>query len=106
MPLLLMALVVIATVGSLNSAAFEVRAAMLQRDWQAAEAAGVPAGRLTDARSELDAVRVQRVGPLPYSVLSGAAVSDPFRRSEASASGAYGAAMQASRQRAETALAQ
>jgi hypothetical protein len=93
-------------VGSFNVAAFEVRAALLQRDWQAAQAAGVPAAGLTEARQELDAMRFQRAGPVPYSVLSGAAVADPFQRPEASASAAYVVAMQASRLRAEAALTQ
>jgi hypothetical protein len=106
MPMLLMALFVIATVGSFNAASFEVRAALLQRDWQAAQAAGVPAAGLSEARQELDAMRVQRAGPVPYSVLSGAAVSDPFQRPEASASAAYRVAMQAARGRAESALTQ
>jgi hypothetical protein len=105
MPALVLALLMAITAATANVAVFGMRAHELDQRWQAAEAAGVPAASLAEARRELADERARRAGLLPYAVVSGAALSDPFAAPEASANAAYGAAMGAARQRAAAALA-
>src|SRR5215472_2836866 len=105
MPTLLLALLMAVTAATANVAGFALRAQSLDQRWQAAEAAGVPAASLAEARRELAADEARRAGILPYAVVSGAAISDPFAAPEASANAAYGAALGAARQRAAAALA-
>ena len=62
MPLLLIALLVSAMVAGANTIAFELRAGGLEEQWRAEQAAGVPAGDLAPARSQLTAERDRRVG--------------------------------------------
>ena len=102
--LLLTAFFIAATVATADTVGFEVRAHDLDQRWQAAEAAGVPADQLASARRELSAERDRRVGPLPYPVVSGAAISDPFRRAEATGDAAYRTALEGARRRAAAAL--
>jgi lipoprotein-anchoring transpeptidase ErfK/SrfK len=105
MPALLLALLMAVTAATANVAGFALRAQGLNQRWQAAEAAGVPAGSLAEARRELAAEQARRAGLVPYAVVSGAAFADPFAAPEASANAAYGAALGAARQRAAAALA-
>src|SRR5437660_3074332 len=105
MPLLLIALLVSAMVAGANTIAFELRAGGLEEQWRAEQAAGVPAGDLAPARSQLTAERDRRVGLLPYAPLSNATLVDPFGAPEASASAGVATASGASRRRAEAALA-
>ena len=102
--LLLTAFFIAATVATADTVGFEVRAHDLDQRWHAAEAAGVPSDQLAAARRQLSAERDRRVGPLPYPVVSGAAVSDPFRQAEATGDAAYRAALEGTRRRAEAAL--
>lgn len=94
-----------AAVLTANVVAFEVRASALESQWQAAQAAGVPAADLAGPRASLAADRDRRLGPLPYAAVSGAAVSDPFRQPEAEAAVGSAAALAGARRRAATALA-
>lgn len=103
--LLLTALLLAATVATANAVGFEVRAHDLDQRWHAVEAAGVPADQLSPARRQVSEERRRRVGPLPYPVVSGAAISDPFRQPEAAGDAAYRAALVAARGRAEASLA-
>ncbi|HKF76081.1 MAG TPA: L,D-transpeptidase [Candidatus Dormibacteraeota bacterium] len=103
MPLLAVILAA-AAVLTANLVGFEVRASALEGSWQAAQAAGVPAADLAGARASLAADRARRLGPLPYAVVSGAAVSDPFRQPEAAAAAGSAAALAAARRRAAAAL--
>jgi L,D-transpeptidase catalytic domain len=105
MPLLLTALVVAVTVGTANAVGFEIRAFGLAQRWQADKAAGVPADQLAAARSQVAAERMRRVGPLPYPVVSGAALSDPFRQAETTSDDVYNSALHTARGRAKAALA-
>jgi lipoprotein-anchoring transpeptidase ErfK/SrfK len=105
MPALLLALLMAVTAATANVAGFTLRAQGLNQRWQAAEAAGVPAASLAEARRELAAEQARRAGLLPYAVVSGAAFTDPFAAPEASANAAYGAALGGARQRAAAALA-
>src|SRR2546429_7637486 len=105
MPLLLIALLVSAMVAGANTIAFELRAGGLEEQWRAEQAAGVPAGDLAPARSQLTAERDRRVGLLPYAPLSNATLVDPFGAPEASASAGVATASGASRRRAQAALA-
>jgi lipoprotein-anchoring transpeptidase ErfK/SrfK len=105
MPTLLLALLLAVTAATANATAFAVRARDLDQRWQAAEAAGVPAASLAEARRELAAEEARRAGLVPYAVVSGAVVIDPFAAAEASADAAYEEALGAARQRAAAALA-
>src|SRR5215467_13627969 len=100
MPTLLLALLMAITAATANVAGFALRARGLDQRWQAAEAAGVPAPSLAEARRELAAEEARRAGILPYAVVSGAAISDHFAAPEASANAAYGVALGAARRRA------
>ena len=100
MPALLLALIVAATMATANTVGFELRAFGLEQRWAADQAAGVPAADLADARAQLGAAQARRAGVLPYAVVSGAALVDPFSAAEASASGAYRSAMAAAHARA------
>jgi hypothetical protein len=104
-PQLLIALLLSALVAGANTAAFEIRAHALEQRWMTAEAAGVPADRLTGARGLLAAERARRVGLLPYPAVSGAALTDPLGPAEAAGDAAIRAASAAARERARTALA-
>jgi lipoprotein-anchoring transpeptidase ErfK/SrfK len=104
MPSLLIAFLVAATVATANTVAFEMRALGLQQRLAADQAAGVPAASLAEARRELVAEQAQRTGLVPYAVVSGAALSDPFGGPEASGGAAYGSALAAARGRAAAAL--
>jgi len=105
MPALLLAFLLAVTAATANAAGFALRARDLDQRWQAAEAAGVPAASLTEARRELAAEEARRAGLLPYAIVSGAALTDPFVAPEASADAAYRAALGAARERAAAALA-
>src|SRR5215831_17278365 len=105
MPALLLAFLLALTAATANTAGFALRARDLDQRWQAAEAAGVPAASLAEARRELAAEEARRSGLVPYAVVSGAAVIDPFAAPEASADAAYRAALGAARRRAAAALA-
>jgi lipoprotein-anchoring transpeptidase ErfK/SrfK len=105
MPTPLIVLVALATMLTASTAGFEARAQTLEWSWQSAEADGVPAASLAEARREVAAERERRVGLLPYPAVSGAAVWDPFQKPEASAGAAYRAALETSRERAAAALA-
>jgi lipoprotein-anchoring transpeptidase ErfK/SrfK len=105
MPGLLLALLMAVTTATANIAGFAVRAHALDQRLQAAEAAGVPAESLAEARRELAAAQARRAGPVPYALVSGAAFADPFTTPEASATAAYRTALDAARQRAADALA-
>lgn len=104
MPTILLALLLAITGATANTAAFALRAHDLEGRWQAAEAAGVPAGSLAEARRELSAQQARRTGPVPYALVSGAAFADPFAAPEASADAAYRSALAAARERAAAAL--
>src|SRR5262249_57615099 len=84
---------------------FALRAHDLNLRWQAAEAAGVPAASLAEARRELATEEALQAGPLPYAAVSGAAFGDPFAAPEASADAAYRASLAGARERAAAALA-
>ena len=105
MPALLLALLLAVTAATANAAGFALRARDLDQRWQAAQAAGVPAASLAEARGELAAEEARRAGLVPYAVVSGAALADPFAAPEASADAAYRTALVAARQRAAAALA-
>jgi lipoprotein-anchoring transpeptidase ErfK/SrfK len=105
MPALLLALLLAVTAATANATAFAVRARDLDQRWQSAQAAGVPAASLAEARRELADEEARRAGLLPYAVVSGAALTDPFAAPEASADAAYRGALGAARQRAAAALA-
>src|SRR5258708_2881676 len=105
MPSFLIVLLAAAAIATANVSAFEVRILALEGAWHAAEAAGVPAGSLTEARREVAVEQGRRVGVLPYPVVSGAVLRDPFQHPEASADAAVRTALDASRQRAAAALA-
>jgi len=105
MPTLLLALILAITGAAANVAGFALRAHDLDLRWRAAEAAGVPAASLAQARRELAAEAALRSGPLPYAAVSGAAFGDPFAAPEASADAAYRASLAAARERAAAALA-
>jgi len=105
MPAFLLAVLAALTAATVNTAGFELRAHDLNGRWRAAEAAGVPAASLAEARRELAAAQARRAGPLPYAVVSGAAVSDPFTAAEASADAAYRTALAGARLRAADAQA-
>src|SRR6266545_1063025 len=104
MPTLLIALLVALAAATANATGFALRAHGLEQRWDAAEAAGVPAASLEPARRELAAEQARRMGLLPYALVSGAAVSDPFTVPEAHADAAYRAALTAARGRAADAL--
>src|SRR5215472_11255550 len=105
MPALLLAFLLAVTAATANAAVFALRARDLDQRWQAAQAAGVPAASLAEARRELAAEEARRAGLVPYAVVSGAALADPFAAPEASADAAYRTALVAARQRAAAALA-
>jgi lipoprotein-anchoring transpeptidase ErfK/SrfK len=105
MPALFLAFLLAVTAATANVAGFALRAQALDQRWQAAEAAGVPAASLAEARRELAAEEARRAGPVPYAVVSGAAYADPFGGPESSADAAYRSALGAARQRAAAALA-
>jgi len=105
MPALLLAFLMAVTMATANVAGFALRAQGLDQRLRSAEAAGVPAASLAEARRELAAERARRTGLVPYAVVSGAAFGDPFAGPEASAGAAYRTALGAARQRAAAALA-
>ena len=105
MPTLLLAFLLAVTAATANATGFALRARDLDQRWQAAEAAGVPAASMAEARRELAAEEARRAGVVPYAVVSGAAVADPFAVPEASADAAYREALGGARQRAAAALA-
>jgi L,D-transpeptidase catalytic domain len=105
MPSLLLALLMAITAATADVAGFALRAHDLDQRLRAAEAAGVPAASLAEARRELAVEEARRTGPLPYAVVSGAALTDPFGGPEASADAAYRTALGAARRRAAAALA-
>jgi hypothetical protein len=104
MPHLLIVLLAVTTAALADTAAFELRAHAVDQRLQAAQAAGVPSEQLQPARHELAAQRERRSGPIPYAVVSGAAVADPFQAAEASLGAAYRSAHASSRERAEATL--
>jgi lipoprotein-anchoring transpeptidase ErfK/SrfK len=91
-------------VGTANTAAFYVRSIQLERNWHAAESAGVPRSGLESPRAALRSLDRRWVGALPYATVSGAALRDPFTEPEAQANRIYDQALGAARGRAEAAL--
>lgn len=91
--------------GVANVAAFDSRAASLERSWQADEAAGVTHEQLAAARASLRALRERRVAFLPYSSISGALFADPFGAAETLAARGNARALAAARQRSQDDLA-
>jgi lipoprotein-anchoring transpeptidase ErfK/SrfK len=102
---LLIALLGAVTMATANATSFEIRAHRLDQRLNAEQAAGVPGADLNSVRAEISFDRARWVGPLPYPLVSGAAVSDPFKSTEAASDRVYKAALGASRRRAEAALA-
>ncbi len=107
MPLtfLLVPLIAAATMVTANATSFEIRAHRIDQRLDAEQAAGVPGADLKSIRAKISSDRASRVGPVPYPLVSGAAVSDPFKSTEATSERVYRAALGASRSRAEAALA-
>jgi lipoprotein-anchoring transpeptidase ErfK/SrfK len=87
--------------GGANVAAFDSRAASLERSWRADEAAGVSHDQLAAARASLHALRQRRVAFLPYSIFSGAVFADPFGPAEALAARGQAVALADARRRAQ-----
>src|SRR5207248_2629122 len=77
------AAVLLTGAGSANALAFNARASALERSWQADQSAGITAGELAEARAALRQVRNRHLGPLPYAIISGAILFDPFTSAEA-----------------------
>lgn len=91
--------------GAADAAAFNSRAAALERSWSAAELSGVTRDQLAPARTGLHALRERRVLFLPYSMFSGAALRDPFGAVEALAARGQAEALATARQRIQADLA-
>src|SRR6266487_2687129 len=104
MPNLLIALLATVTIATANAVSFEMRAHGLEQRWQAAQAAGVPAGSLEAARRQVSEERRRRLDGLPYPLVSGAAWNDPLRLPEATTEAAVRAAGDAAHQRAMAAF--
>ena len=102
---LLIALLAVATFVTSSSAGFELRADGLQQRIHAASIDGVPDDLLAPVRQDLAAPRALRAGPVPWELVSGAAVSDPFTAADRDLAAAYRTALDAARQRADAALA-
>ncbi len=97
--------VTLLSLGIADIAAFNARAAALERRWQADESTGVAAEQLAPARAGLQAQRDRRVGFLPWSIFSGALFVDPFGAVEALAGNGQAQALARARQRARDDLA-
>jgi lipoprotein-anchoring transpeptidase ErfK/SrfK len=94
--------VALISVGVADVAAFNSRAANLERGWAADQAAGVSAEQLAPARASLQALRARRIGGLlPYSIVSGALVTDPFGTPETLAARGQARALAQARKRAQ-----
>jgi lipoprotein-anchoring transpeptidase ErfK/SrfK len=78
LPVLAAALAVCVAVGMGNTVAFGARAQDLEARWTTLEQAGVPASDLAPLRERLDRLQADRVGPLPYSAVSGGLFGDPL----------------------------
>jgi lipoprotein-anchoring transpeptidase ErfK/SrfK len=92
--------------GAADVAAFNARAAALEQGWRADQAAGVSADQLAPARASLEALRDRRVaGLLPYSIFSGAVLTDPFVTPEQLAARGQAQALAQARKRAQDDLA-
>jgi lipoprotein-anchoring transpeptidase ErfK/SrfK len=73
------------SVGAADAAAFQSRASTLERTWQADQAAGISIDELAAARTALNDLKSRHFGPLPYAIVSGAILFDPFTSAEAKA---------------------
>src|SRR5256885_11554170 len=73
------------SVGAADAAAFQSRASTLERSWQADQAAGISIDELASARAALSDLKSRHFGPLPYAIVSGAILFDPFTSAEAKA---------------------
>ena len=65
-------------VGAGNAVAFGAEAQELQLRWTALEQAGVPSSDLAPLRERLDRLEARRLGPLPYSAVSGGLFENPL----------------------------
>jgi hypothetical protein len=81
-------------------AAFNWRAASLERGWSADEASGVTTQQLAPARASLQSLRNRRLAFLPFSAFSGALLRDPFGTTEDLAARGRSQALIAARGRA------
>jgi lipoprotein-anchoring transpeptidase ErfK/SrfK len=94
--------VALISLGIADVAAFNSRATALEQGWAADQAAGVSADQLAPARASLQALRARRIaGLLPYSIFSGALVTDPFGTPEALAARGQARALAQARKRAQ-----
>jgi lipoprotein-anchoring transpeptidase ErfK/SrfK len=92
--------------GAADVAAFNSRAAALEQSWRADQAAGVSAAQLAPARASLQSMRDRRiVAVLPFSVISGALLTDPFTTPETLAAQGQAQALTQARKRAQDDLA-
>ena len=102
---LLLGLLTSLGLGAANVAAFNSRAAALEQVWAGDEASGMTHEQLAPARASLQALRNRKLAFLPFSIFSGAALSDPFGRSEALAARGQAEALAAAHRRAADDLA-
>ena len=65
-------------VGAGNAVVFGAEAQELQLRWTALEQAGVPSSDLVPLRERLDRLEATRLGPLPYSAVSGGLFENPL----------------------------
>lgn len=87
-----------------DAMAFDARARTVEQTLVRYVAEGVPSPNLDGVRAELQGLKARSSGPVPYAVVSGAAVRDPFLALEDHALAVRLQAVQASRLDAEAAL--
>jgi len=104
--LTLAAIVVSSGCAGADALAFDARARGVEQTLVRYVADGVPSPSLDGIRVELQGLKARRSGPVPYAVVSGAAVRDPFLALEDQALAVRLQAVQASRLVAEAALDQ